>query len=120
MKTALVLILAGLGLAAPAVAQDDPPALSIRPFVMATEQSFAAKETFQAAFAGTAWTRCDSWYRTPEGRIVANWPGYMRDYFERTRTFDPGGKARYARNARRKVSCERSSASLPRAVIRSR
>ena len=34
------------------------------------------------------------------------------------RTFASGGSARYARNARIKVSCERSSASLPRAVIR--
>jgi outer membrane protein W len=44
-----VLLLWGLVLAAPAAAQD-PPALSIRPFVLATEQSFAAKETFKAAF----------------------------------------------------------------------
>ena len=38
-----------LCLAAPAAAQD-PPALSIRPFAMATEQSFAAIDTFDAAF----------------------------------------------------------------------
>ena len=43
----------------------------------------------QARFAGTAWTRCDSWYRDERGRIVANWPGYMREYFEQTRTLDP-------------------------------
>jgi hypothetical protein len=24
-----------------------------------------------------------------DGRIVANWPYYMRDYFQRTRTFEP-------------------------------
>ena len=41
-----------LGLAAPAAAQD-PPALSIRPFVMATEQSFAAIDTFSATFGKT-------------------------------------------------------------------
>ena len=23
---------------------------------------------------------CDSWYRDEQGRIVANWPGYMREY----------------------------------------
>jgi len=28
----------------------------------------------QARFAGTAWTQCDSWYRTGAGRIVANCP----------------------------------------------
>jgi hypothetical protein len=53
VRTALVLIIAGLGLAAPAAAQDDPPALSIRPFVMATEQSFAAIDTFDAIFQKT-------------------------------------------------------------------
>jgi cation diffusion facilitator CzcD-associated flavoprotein CzcO len=49
----------------------------------------ASDADVQAAFAGTAWTRCDSWYRTPDGRIVANWPYYMRDYFERTRVLEP-------------------------------
>jgi cation diffusion facilitator CzcD-associated flavoprotein CzcO len=43
----------------------------------------------QARFQGTAWTDCDSWYRDGDGRIVANWPGYMREYLDRTRTFDP-------------------------------
>jgi cation diffusion facilitator CzcD-associated flavoprotein CzcO len=43
----------------------------------------------QSRFAGTAWTGCDSWYRDEGGRIVANWPGYMREYLEATRTFDP-------------------------------
>jgi outer membrane protein with beta-barrel domain len=48
----IVLLIAGLALAAPAAAQE-PPALSIRPFVMATEQSFAAIDTFDAAFGKT-------------------------------------------------------------------
>ena len=43
----------------------------------------------QARFAGTAWTQCDSWYRNGAGRIVANWPGYMSEYAEQTRTLDP-------------------------------
>ena len=42
----------GLLMAAPVAAQD-PPALSIRPFVMATEQSFAAVDTFDAVFGKT-------------------------------------------------------------------
>ena len=46
-------------------------------------------EALQARFAGTAWTGCDSWYRNESGRIVANWPGYMREYFEQTRVLDP-------------------------------
>ena len=40
----------------------------------------ASDRALQARFAGTAWTRCDSWYRDERGRIVANWPGYMREY----------------------------------------
>ncbi|MGH3779158.1 MAG: hypothetical protein ACRDRO_00640 [Pseudonocardiaceae bacterium] len=43
----------------------------------------------QALFIGTAWTQCNSWYRTKQGRIVANWPGYMREYSARTRTLNP-------------------------------
>jgi cation diffusion facilitator CzcD-associated flavoprotein CzcO len=48
----------------------------------------ASDRELQARFAGTAWTRCDSWYRDASGRIVANWPGYMREYFERTQSLD--------------------------------
>jgi hypothetical protein len=43
----------------------------------------------QARFEGTAWTQCDSWYRDERGRIIANWPGYMREYLEQTRRLDP-------------------------------
>ena len=58
--------------------------LEVRPEVEAASD----RET-QARFTGTAWTDCDSWYRDEQGRIVANWPGYMREYLDRTRTFDP-------------------------------
>ncbi len=43
----------------------------------------------QARFAGTAWTRCDSWYRDESGRIITNWPGYMREYEARLARLDP-------------------------------
>jgi cation diffusion facilitator CzcD-associated flavoprotein CzcO len=56
--------------------------LEVRPEVEA-----ASDRELQARFAGTAWTGCDSWYRDRHGRIVTNWPGYMRDYLELTRTF---------------------------------
>jgi opacity protein-like surface antigen len=46
------LLLVVLTLAAPAAAQD-APALSIRPFVMGTAQSFAAVDTFDAVFGRT-------------------------------------------------------------------
>ena len=44
--------MAGLAIAAPAAAQD-PTGLSIRPFVMVTEQSFKAVDTFDAVFGKT-------------------------------------------------------------------
>jgi cation diffusion facilitator CzcD-associated flavoprotein CzcO len=59
-------------------------AIEVRPEVAA-----ASDGEVQGRFAGTAWTACDSWYRDGEGRIVANWPGYMREYVEQTATLDP-------------------------------
>ena len=55
----------------------------------APEVEAASDRDVQARFAGTAWTRCDSWYRDENGRIVANWPGYMREYERRPRVLDP-------------------------------
>jgi cation diffusion facilitator CzcD-associated flavoprotein CzcO len=49
----------------------------------------ASDRELQARFAGTAWLACDSWYRDRAGRIVTNWPGYMREYEQRLRTLDP-------------------------------
>jgi cation diffusion facilitator CzcD-associated flavoprotein CzcO len=42
----------------------------------------------QERFGGTAWTMCNSWYRDERGRIVTNWPGYMREYTARTASLD--------------------------------
>jgi cation diffusion facilitator CzcD-associated flavoprotein CzcO len=58
-------------------------AIDVRADVEAT-----ADRDLQARFRGTAWTGCDSWYRDPSGRIVANWPGYMREYERRVRDSD--------------------------------
>jgi cation diffusion facilitator CzcD-associated flavoprotein CzcO len=52
------------------------------------EVEAASDRALQARFAGTAWTQCDSWYRDAQGRIVANWPGYMREYREQARQLD--------------------------------
>ena len=54
-----------------------------------TSRPASDRET-QARFAGTAWIECDSWYRDETGRIVANWPGYMREYAELTEPARPG------------------------------
>ena len=58
-------------------------AIEVRPEVEA-----ASDRALQSRFAGTAWTQCDSWYRDEQGRIIANWPGYMREYLEQTRRLD--------------------------------
>lgn len=50
----------------------------------------ASDRALQARFAGTAWQQCDSWYRDENGRIVTNWPGYMREYLAQTRQLDAG------------------------------
>ena len=59
-------------------------AIEVRPEVEA-----ASDRELQARFNGTAWVACDSWYRDRTGRIVANWPGYMREYAERVRVLNP-------------------------------
>jgi cation diffusion facilitator CzcD-associated flavoprotein CzcO len=50
-----------------------------------TDVEARSDRELQARFAGTAWTQCKSWYRDDHGRIVANWPGYMREYLDATR-----------------------------------
>jgi cation diffusion facilitator CzcD-associated flavoprotein CzcO len=65
--------------------RDRGAALSVRPEVEA-----ASDRAVQARFAGTAWLACDSWYRDDTGRIVTNWPGYMREYLDQTARLDPG------------------------------
>jgi cation diffusion facilitator CzcD-associated flavoprotein CzcO len=60
-------------------------AIEVRPEVEA-----AYDHAVQHRFAGTAWTECDSWYRDERGRIVANWPGYMREYHRRVERLDAG------------------------------
>ena len=61
-----------------------PQLAQVRPEVEA-----ASDRALQARFEGTAWTACDSWYRDESGRIVTNWPGYMREYTEATERLDP-------------------------------
>jgi Outer membrane protein beta-barrel domain len=48
----MVFLLLGLALAVPAAAQGEP-SISIRPFFLATDQSFAAVDTFDTAFGKT-------------------------------------------------------------------
>ena len=60
-------------------------AIEVRPEVAA-----ASDRELQARFAGTAWVACNSWYRQAgDGRIVANWPGYMREYEQAVARLEP-------------------------------
>jgi cation diffusion facilitator CzcD-associated flavoprotein CzcO len=59
-------------------------AIEVRPEIEA-----ASDREVQARFQGTAWTQCDSWYRNERGRIVTNWPGYMREYEQQLQVLDP-------------------------------
>ncbi|WP_221268115.1 NAD(P)/FAD-dependent oxidoreductase [Streptomyces sp. TLI_185] len=59
-------------------------ALDVRP-----EVEEAGLRALRARFGGTAWQSCSSWYRTPDGRNVANWPGYMGEYAAQTRRVTP-------------------------------
>jgi cation diffusion facilitator CzcD-associated flavoprotein CzcO len=60
-------------------------AVEVRPEVEA-----ASDRELQSRFEGTAWVQCQSWYRERgDGRIVANWPGYMREYQEAVTHLDP-------------------------------
>jgi cation diffusion facilitator CzcD-associated flavoprotein CzcO len=64
----------------------DRPAAAIE---VRAEVEAMSDRALQARFVGTAWTQCDSWYRDERGRIIANWPGYMREYAEQTSRLDP-------------------------------
>ena len=59
-------------------------AIEVKPEVEAHSDAAVQKR-----FAGTAWTDCDSWYRNGEGRIITNWPGYMRDYLAAVKEIRP-------------------------------
>jgi cation diffusion facilitator CzcD-associated flavoprotein CzcO len=59
------------------------------PIAVRADVEAAYDRATQERFTGTAWLECDSWYRDESGRIVTNWPGYMREYIELTRRLDP-------------------------------
>jgi cation diffusion facilitator CzcD-associated flavoprotein CzcO len=53
--------------------------LDVRPDVAA-----AYDAELQSRLARSVWTACSSWYRTPGGRVVTNWPGMAGEYRRRT------------------------------------
>lgn len=59
--------------------------VSVKPEVMARYN-----DEIQAQLANTPWAgSCTSWYKTPEGKILNNWPGTARAYAEAVARFDP-------------------------------
>ena len=60
------------------------PALDVRPEVQA-----ASDAEMQRRLQHSILTACQSWYREADGRIVNNWPGYMKEYVDATRALDP-------------------------------
>jgi hypothetical protein len=49
----------------------------------------AFSDEMQRRLKDSIWTRCESWYRGPSGRIVNNWPGLMTEYRARTHRLRP-------------------------------
>ena len=59
--------------------------VSVKPQVMARYN-----DEIQEALAVTPWAgSCTSWYKTPEGKILNNWPHTARAYAEAVASFDP-------------------------------
>ncbi|MBL8370991.1 MAG: alpha/beta hydrolase fold domain-containing protein [Burkholderiaceae bacterium] len=55
-------------------------AITIRPDVMR-----AHNDALQQRLAGSVWSLCRSWYRAPDGRIVALFPGFTAEYVKAVR-----------------------------------
>ena len=58
--------------------------LDVRPEVAAGYDA-----ELQSRLAGSVWTACRNWYRTPSGRVVTNWPGTAAEYRRRTARLRP-------------------------------
>ncbi len=73
-----------LGQAATALAEGRATQLEVR-----REVSDRYDHEMQERLADSVWTSgCASWYQTPEGRVTTNWPGQVREYRERTASFE--------------------------------
>jgi len=51
--------------------------ITVKPEVQA-----AHNRALQARLTGSVWSQCRSWYRDDNGRIVALWPGFTREYVQ--------------------------------------
>ena len=74
-----------LGQAAAALADG-----SVRRVEVRREVSDRYDHEMQERLSESVWTSgCASWYQTPGGRVTTNWPGQVKEYRERTETFEP-------------------------------
>ncbi|MBS0491732.1 MAG: NAD(P)/FAD-dependent oxidoreductase, partial [Proteobacteria bacterium] len=78
----IYMIEAQVGYVLQALAQERP--LSVSPAVQS-----AYNDKLQAELAHTPWAgTCTSWYKTPEGKILNNWPASAQAYAEAVARFD--------------------------------
>ena len=67
-----------------AASREKGAALDLRPEVLEHYNSALQDELRGTSFAGS----CNSWYKTPDGRITNNWSGSVEDYRARTARFE--------------------------------
>jgi hypothetical protein len=66
------------------VSRQKSAALDLRPEVLERFNAQLQDELRRSSFAGN----CNSWYKTPDGRITNNWSGSVEDYRKRTEELD--------------------------------
>jgi hypothetical protein len=67
-------------------AQQKGAALDLKPEVLEHYNARLQDELRDSSFAGN----CNSWYKTPDGRITNNWSGSVEEYRQRTAELDLG------------------------------
>jgi hypothetical protein len=61
-----------------------------QPLEVRREVSDRFAREMQERLGRSVWAAsCSSWYRTPTGRIVTNWPGLVSEYRHRTAVLEP-------------------------------
>ncbi len=58
------------------------------PITVRRQVSDAWDEEMQTRLRDSVWSRCDNWYREANGKITTNWPGQVREFQQRTASFN--------------------------------
>ena len=69
-------------------ARAPPPPRRGAPLDLRADVDAAHDRRIQGELAGSVWTRCDSWYRSEDGRITTNWP-LLGVQYKKQAVFDP-------------------------------